>query len=318
MEGDYSMATRKKESVWEHRRKLALKAQERARKLILELQNQGYEVRSTLIDLVNRPLRSRYTEKQLKTYLSLTHASAIKSAAKSASGIAASRRKGIVKVPQLTIQKHMNVMNVPRYQEQIDVRVGHEQEDLARAFYKHMKFTMNVHPSQDADLILWRTFKLLKQVGLMSKTAKLRQGELQKYINSISEKDFVIAYVDYAERGSQELKDLTTLRNIYYGMGRSSIQAYASYRDLAFEQAKKTFGQNFNISADRVDKIYEFFKNSKSWNDFHKNYLDSDQVDFTDAVEEIVNSADKYGLTTIDTILANANSLDDVLKKIRR
>ena len=133
-----------KETVWEHRRKLAERAQVRAINLILDLQQQGYEVRSTLIDLVNRPLRSRYTEKQLKTYLSLTNASAIKSAAKSASGITASRRKGIVRVPQLTIQKHINIRNVPRYQEQIDVRVGREQEDLARAFYKHMKFSYHL------------------------------------------------------------------------------------------------------------------------------------------------------------------------------
>lgn len=308
----------RKESVWEHRRKIAERAQIRARKLISELQNQGYEVRSTLVDLVNRPLRSRYTEKQLKTYLSLTHASAIKSAAKSASGIAASRRKGIIKVPQLTIQKHMNIKSVPRYQEQIDVRVGREQEDLARAFYKHMKFTMNVHPSQDADLVLWRTFKLLKQIGLASKSTKLRQGELQKYINSISEKDFVRAYVDYAERGAQELSDLSTLRKIFYGMGRSSEQAYESYRQLAFEQAKITFGKNFNLGADDVDKIYNFFSNSKSWNEFKKRLLDSEQEDFGDIVEEIVDAVDEKGLATIDSILSTSTSLDEMLKKIRR
>lgn len=297
---------------WEKNLQKVQRAQARGLKLVEELERQGFKVSQYTKELLNRPLRSRYTEKQMKTYLGLASAQSIKSSAKSASGFKASQRVGTIKnVTQSAYVKHQAIKK-PRFQEKIAVRLGHETEDLARAFYKQAKYAINKHPSRELDTTLWRMFKILKTEGLVSKSARLRRGELQKYFNSISEKDFVNAYVS-----SKQSQNLEALRNIFYMQGRSSKEAYDASRDIAFEEAKRTFASNYNLSKDKVDAIYEFFKYSKSWNDFMKMYLDSNQENFSDYVEEIAEASEKKGVTEIDTILSSGKTLDEILSEIR-
>lgn len=301
---------------WKRNYNTVKKAQERAKNLIKDLTEEGYIVRPSLIEFVKRPLKSRYTEKQVKTYLGLTNKLRIKSAARSAlTDIKASQTK-MKEVNVGSFVGHADV-EIPRYQQKIPVRKGHEKEDLAKGYYRSMKFALSKHPNQDVDLIIWRAFHELKKVGLKSDKYKLKQGKMLKYVKSISEKDFVESYMKYVDLNKTAESDMGKMRHIFYAMGRGSEQAYKNYRDIAFEQAKMTFGEDFNRSywtIEEIDKLYDFFKHSTVWSDFKKSYFDSDQPNADDQLRQIANS-DK-SISELDDLMLKSDSLAELLNNI--
>lgn len=300
-------------SKWERSLRSVQAAQERAKNLISELERQGYQVRQSLKDLVYRPIKGRYTQSEAQNYRNLLQANRIRAAAKTRSGRKASQ-KGNYDVTQIPTFKHANISG-PRYQEVINVRRGHETEDLARQFFKNLKYAMNKHPSQETDLVAWRVMKTLRKEGLINKNIKLKQGQLQKYINSLKQDDFVDAYVKSA---SKNIDDIESLRETFYGLGRGSRAAYENYRDLAYEQAKLTFGNNFKINRADIDKLYNFFSSSKAWNTFKKKFNPSEEEEADTFFTALAEATDKYNVTQLDSIFSQSNSADDVLKMIGR
>lgn len=301
---------------WERNYNTVKKAQERAKNLIEDLTEDGYIVRSSLIEFVERPLKSRYTEKQVKTYLGLTNKLRIKSAAISELTDIKASQRNIKEVNVGSFVGHADV-EIPRYQQKIHVRKEHEKEDLAKGYYRSMKFALSKHPNKDIDLIIWRAFHELKKVGLKSDKYKLKQGEMLKYVKSISEKDFIESYIKYVDLNKTAESDMGKMRHIFYAMGRGSEQAYKNYRDIAFEQAKLTFGEDFNRSdwtIKEIDKLYDFFKNSTVWSNFKKSYFDSDQDDANDQLRQIANS--NKSISELDDLMLKSDSLSELLNNI--
>ena len=109
------------------------------------------------------------------------------------------------------------------------------------------------------------------------------------------------------------------MRHIFYAMGRGSEQAYENYRDIAFEQAKMTFGNDINRTdwtVKEIDKLYDFFKNSTVWAEFKKSYFDSDQTNANDQLRQIANS--KKSISEIDEQMLKVSEIDEQMLKADR
>ena len=137
---------------------------------------------------------------------------------------------------------------------------------------------------------------------------------MDKFLKGIDKEDFINAYIGVMQ-GNDIIKknEIKGLQNAFYGMGKSSKEAYDAATDINFEQAKITFGENNNWNKDDVDKLYNFFRNSTAWRDFQKQMKDSDQ--FEELFDEISNSS--LSIQQIDTILMRYKTVDEVLKEMR-
>lgn len=307
----------RKLTKWDKNRLKVEKAQQRAQKLYFELTYEGYEVRSSLKELIFKPLKqTRFTSKQVDTYLSLVSTRAIKSAARK-NGVKASSRKAkaqknndIVYKVQRPVLQNLEYQK-SQYREVIPVRSGHENEDLARALYNNIKWAMSEHPRGFIDAALYRLFSDLEKVGLKSKVF-LTQKNTAEYINSLNVDDFVKAYLKYQSRGKEEAKELSDISDRFYESGRSSQKAYEHYRDSSFEKAKQTFMDNHNeFTKEEVDKLYDFFKNSVAWSHYQKIWMDSDNVD---TFNEIIDAVDRKGNVAADARLLLKD--DEIYKMI--
>lgn len=307
----------KKKNQWEKNWEKVNRARERAQKLYFELLYEGYKIRPSLKDLIFKPLKNtRYTSKEVKTYLSLVSTQAIKAAAKK-DGVKASSRKAKEQKNDNIVYKVQRpiLQNLPyqkdQYREVIPVRKGHEEEDLARGLFKNIKWAMSEHPRGFIDTSMFRLFQDLEKEGLKSNVF-LTQKKTSEYINSLNEDEFVKAYLKYQSRGQEEAKELSDISDRFYESGRSSEDAYEHYRDSSFEKAKQTFMDNHSeFTKEEVDKLYDFFKNSVAWSHYQKIWQDSDNVD---TFRELLDVIDRKG-----NIVADARLLlkdDDIYKML--
>lgn len=301
----------KKKTKWQRNYESVVRAQNRAKSLIAELNAQGLQVSEYLKELVNRPLKStRYTSKEARNYINLTRSDVIRANSKRESKKLAKSNTNKNYYTAIPYQGHQNIRNRYRYSEKIEYNPQTMYEDIAREYLKHMNYSIN-HASQDLARNLWRTFKIM---GVKSKY-KLNLKSMDKFLKGVDEGDFINAYIRVMQ-GNDMIKknELKGLQNAFYGMGKSSKEAYDAATDINFEQAKITFGENNNNwNKDDVDKLYNFFKNSTAWRDFQKQMKDSDQ--FEELFDEISNSS--LSIQQIDIILMRYKTVDEVLKEMR-
>lgn len=300
---------KKKKSIWQRNYENVVRAQNRAKSVIAELEAQGQHVSEYLKELVNRQLKStRYTSKEARTYINLVRSDVIRASAKRESRRQAKAQNNYYLATPY--QKHQPIKNRVRYQEKIPYRIGHEHEDVAKAYFEHMKYAIT-KPTSDLARNIWRTFKTLNIKG----KNKLKIPEMDKFLDGIQEEDFINAYVSVM-KGTDAMRknDLKALQNAFYGMGRSSSEAFDAAKEIEFEQSKRTFGKNHGWNKEDVDKLYNFFKNSKAWRDFQKLYKDSEQ--FEELFDEINNS--ELSIQQIDRILMTHHNIDDVLNELKK
>ena len=297
----------KKKNQWDKNWEKVNRARERALNLFFELSYEGYEIRPSLRALIFKPLKNtRYTSKEVKTYLSLVSTQAIKAAAKK-DGVKASSRKAketkrnsnIVYKVQRPILQNLTYQK-EQYREVIPVRKGHEEEDLARGLFKNIKWAMNEHPRGFIDASLFKLFMNLEKEGLKSNVF-LTQKKTRDYINSLNEDDFVKAYLKYQKEGEEEAKELSDISDRFYESGRSSEAAYEHYKESSFEKAKQTFMNRFDgFTREDVDILYDYFKNSIAWTQYQKVWDDSDNVD---TFREIIDAVKRKGNVAADARL---------------
>ena len=311
------MKKHNKFTKWYKNRIKVEQAQEKAQKLYFELTYEGYEVRSSLKELIFKPLKTtRYTSKQVDTYLSLVSTRAIKSASQK-NGVKASSRKAkaqksdnIVYKVQRPILQNFEYQK-SQFREVIPVRKGHDNEDLARALYNNIKWAMSEHPRGFIDTALFRLFQDLEKEGLKSNVF-LTQKKTSEYINSLNEDEFVKAYLKYQSRGKEEAKELSDISDRFYESGRSSEAAYEHYKNSSFEKAKQTFMGRFDgFTREDVDVLYDYFKNSIVWTQYQKVWDDSDNVD---TFREIIDAVKRKGNVAADARLLLKDN--DIYKKI--
>lgn len=298
----------KKKTKWQRNYENVVRAQNRAKTLIAELNSQGLRVSDYLMELVNKPLKTtRYTSKEAKNYINLTRSDVIRANAKREVKKISKLQANKNYYTPIPYQAHQNIKNRIRYSEKIEYNPKTMYEDIAKAYFEHMKYAIT-KPSQDLARNLWRTFKTLDIKG------KIKIAQMDKFIEGINEEDFINAYVSVMQ-GTDAMKknDLKALQNAFYGMGKSSKAAYDAATDINFEQAKITFGKNTDWDKENIDKLYNFFKNSTAWRDFQKILKDSDQME--ELFDEI--SETDLSIQQIDRILMSHKTVDDVLKEIR-
>ena len=302
----------KKKSKWQRNYESVVRAQNRAKSVIAELNAQGLQVSDYLAALVNKSLKTtRYTSKEARNYINLVRSDVIRANAKRETKKENIRQaKNQINYYIMTpYQLHQNITNRVRYSEKIAYNMNTMNKDIAKAYFEHIKYSIT-KPSQDLARNLWRTFKLMNIKG----KNKLKISTMDKFLDDVNEEDFINAYVSIVQ-GTDNIKknELKALQNAFYGMGKSSKAAYDAASDINFEQAKKTFGKNHKWNKEDTDKLYNFFKSSKAWKDFQNNLIDSDQVK---VLFYEINDTD-LSIAEIDRILMKYNNVDDVLTEVR-
>ena len=301
----------KKKTKWQRNYESVVRAQNRAKSIIAELSIQGQHVSKYLMELVNKPLKTtRYSTKEARNYINLLRSDVIRANAKREA-----KRKVKANVQEnyystTPYQKYQLIKNRVRFKEKIAYSPDTMYEDIAKAYFEHIKYSIT-KPSQDLARNLWRTFKTLNIKG----KNKLKIAEMDKFLEGIQEEDFINSYASIM-KGTDTMRknNLKALQNAFYGMGRSSSEAFEAAKEIQFEQAKITFGKNHGWYKEDVDKLYNFFKNSKAWKDYQKIYKDSEQL------EELFDEINDTGLSIeqIDRILMGHNNVDNVLKEMER
>ena len=302
----------KKKSKWQRNYESVVRAQNRAKSVIAELNAQGLQVSDYLAALVNKSLKTtRYTSEEARNYINLVRSDVIRANAKRETKKENIRQaKNQINYYIMTpYQLHQNITNRVRYSEKIAYNMNTMNKDIAKAYFEHIKYSIT-KPSQDLARNLWRTFKLMNIKG----KNKLKISTMDKFLDDVNEEDFINAYVSIVQ-GTDNIKknELKALQNAFYGMGKSSKAAYDAASDINFEQAKKTFGKNHKWNKEDTDKLYNFFKSSKAWKDFQNNLIDSDQVK---VLFYEINDTD-LSIAEIDRILMKYNNVDDVLTEVR-
>ena len=300
----------KKKTKWQRNYESVVRAQNRAKSLIAELNAQGLQVSEYLKELVNRPLKStRYTSKEARNYINLVRSDVIRASAKRETKRQTKAKSQVNYYMATPYQKYQPVKNRTRFQEKIAYSPSTMHEDIAKAYFEHIKYSIT-KPTADLARNIWRTFKTLNLKG----KNKLKIAEMDKFLEGIQEEDFINAYVSVM-KGTDTMRknDLKALQNAFYGMGRSSSEAFEAAKEILFEQSKRTFGNNHGWNKEDVDKLYNFFKNSKVWKDYQKMYKDSDQ--FEELFDEISDT--NLSIQQIDRILMGHNNVDDVLNEMR-
>ena len=302
----------KKKSKWQRNYESVVRAQNRAKSVIAELELQDQHVSVYLNNLVNKPLkRTRYTSKEARNYINLVRSDVIRADAKrqTKNEIRRQAKNHTNYYIATPYQAHQNIKNRVRYREKIAYNPNTMDKDIAKAYFEHMKYSIK-KPSHDLARNLWRTFKILNLKG----KNKLKISSMDKFLEGIQEEDFINAYVSVMQ-GADIMKknNLKSLQNTFYGMGKSSKAAYDAASDINFEQAKETFGKNHKWNKEDTDKLYNFFKNSTAWRNFQKQMKDSDQ--FEELFDEISNSS--VSIQQIDRILMSYKTIDEVLEEMR-
>lgn len=301
---------KKNKTKWQRNYENVVRAQNRAKSIIAELTAQGQDVSEHLIALVNKPLRTtRYTSKEARNYINLVRSDVIRASAKREAKRQAKAKAQVNYYMATPYQKHQPVKNRTRFQEKIAYSPSTMHEDIAKAYFEHMKYAIT-KPTADLARNIWRTFKTLNIKG----KNKLKIAEMDKFLEGIQEEDFINAYVSVM-KGTDTMRknDLKALQNAFYGMGRSSPEAFEAAKEIQFEQSKRTFGKNHGWNNEDVDKLYNFFENSKVWKDYQKMYKDSDQ--FEELFDEISDT--NLSIQQLDRMLMRHNNVDDVLAEMR-
>lgn len=300
----------KKKSKWQRNYESVVRAQNRAKTLIAELDAQGQHVSEYLTDFVNKSLkRTRYTSKEAKNYINLVRSDVIRASAKREAKRKTKAKTQVNYYVATPYQKYQLIKNRIRFNEKIPYNPNTMYEDIAKAYFEHMKYAIT-RPSQDLARNMWRTFKVLNIKG----KNKLKIAEMDKFLEGIQEEDFINAYASVMKcTDTMKKNNLKALQNAFYGMGRSSSEAFEAAKEIQFEQSKRTFGNNHGWNKEDVDKLYNFFKNSRAWKDYQKMYKDSEQ--FEELFDEISDT--NLSIEQLDRILMGHNNVDDVLSEMR-
>lgn len=300
----------KKKTKWQRNYESVVRAQNRAKSIIAELNAQGQDISEYLMALVNKPLKTtRYTGKEAKNYINLVRSDVIKANAKREAKRKAKANAQANYYIATPYQRYRLINNRLRFKEKISYNPSTMHEDIAKAYFEHIKYSIT-KPTEDLARNIWRTFKTLNIKG----KNKLKIAEMDKFLEGIQEEDFINAYASVM-KGTDTIRknNLKALQNAFYGMGRSSEEAFEAAQEIQFEQAKLTFGNNHGWNKEDVDKLYNFFKNSKVWKDYQKMYKDSDQ--FEELFDEISDTG--LSIQQLDRILMRHNNVDDVLEEMR-
>ena len=111
----------KKKTKWQRNYESVVRAQNRAKSLIAELNAQGLQVSDYLKELVNRPLKStRYTSKEARNYINLTRSDVIRANSKRESKKLAKSNTNKHYYTAIPYQGHQNIRNRYRYSEKIE------------------------------------------------------------------------------------------------------------------------------------------------------------------------------------------------------
>lgn len=288
----------KKKSQWERNYDNIVRAQERAKVLIKDLELNGLEVRGELKRLAEKPLtKSRYTKKQATNIVNLLKSNSIKSQAKPTK----------TTINMGSYYAHANIKNVPRFNESISVRKGHEAEDLAKHVMKSMKYNLTHRPSRDTGRAVGN---ILKSLGYKSKI-----GNELEALKKLDMKDFTKNFVDKYESNPSEIYDRI---NIFYRLGKSSPDAFKAKQKIDLAQSKNVFGQNTNMPSGSIDQLYDFFENSRVWSVFRKTYRPSDDMDVYDNLEKLSGLLVDKTVTVgeVDNLLMSNSDFGKVIEKL--
>ena len=156
---------KKNKTKWQRNYENVVRAQNRAKSIIAELTAQGQDVSEYLIALVNKPLKtSRYTSKEARNYINLVRSDVIRASAKREAKRQSKAKAQVNYYMATPYQKYQPVKNRTRYQEKIAYSPSTMHEDIAKAYFEHIKYSIT-KPTADLARNIWRTFKTLNIKG---------------------------------------------------------------------------------------------------------------------------------------------------------
>lgn len=258
----------KKKSQWEKNYKAVERARNNALKRIDELEKEGYKVSKNVKEAVMRDVSNRrWKRSEVEKYRKVTaNVSRIKSYAekkityKAAAGVErtfikkASEKTNIKQARQFTRDLQKNAMNLNRGSAKlISMLFG----QFGTALGIKSKFPL-----------LSRKFMDIANVGNILKGADT--SELSKIVSTIMGSKYGDTFVEaiYATPFLEESKKIIKAEQV--------------------KQAKKTFGESFNIDGDTVDIIFDFF-DSDVWHKYRNakySYYNEEEVrDFVESVD---------------------------------
>ena len=110
----------KKKTKWQRNYESVVRAQNRAKSVIAELNKSGYEVSEYLMSLVNKSLKTtRYNTKQARNYINLLRSDVIRANAKREAKRKAKANTQVNYYVATSYQAHQNITNRIRYSEKI-------------------------------------------------------------------------------------------------------------------------------------------------------------------------------------------------------
>ena len=125
----------KKKSKWQRNYESVVRAQNRAKSVIAELNSNGLEVSEYLMQLVNKPLkRTRYSSKEAKNYINLVRSDVIRANAKREAKRKTMANTQINYYVATPYQKYQLVKNRVRFKEKIAYSPSTMHEDIAKAY----------------------------------------------------------------------------------------------------------------------------------------------------------------------------------------
>ena len=259
--------SKKKMTQWEKNLKAVERAQKNALKRIDELEKRGYKVSKNIKKAVEKDVtKKRWTSAEVEKYRKVTaNTSRIKSYAekktvyKAAAGVErvfikkASEKTNIKQARHFTRDLKKNAMNLNR-----------GSAKLISMLFGQFGSALGI---KSDFALLSRKFSDIANVGKILKGAKT--SELTKIVSAIMGSEYGDAFVKaiYATPFLEESK-----KNI---------------KAEQVKQAKKTFGENFDVDEDTVNVIYDFF-DSDIWQKY-KSAKNSyyDELDLAELVESV-------------------------------
>lgn len=268
--------SKKKITQWEKNQKAVERARNNALKRIDELEKQGYKVSKNVKKAVERDVSNkRWSRADVEKYRKVTaNVSRIKSYAekkityKAAAGVErtftkkASELTNIKQAKQFTSDLQKNAMNLNRGSAKlVSMLFG----QFGAALGIKSKFPL-----------LSRKFMDIANVGNILKGAKT--SELTKIVSTIMGSEYGDTFVEsiYATPFLEESKK--------------------KIKEEQVKQAKKTFGQNFDIGDDTVDIMMDFF-DSDAWQKYRNakySYYNEEEL------RDFVQSIDRGEITSDD------------------
>lgn len=257
-----------------------------AQKAIAKAEKLGKTVPEYIRKMVSTPIKARYSKREvegLKYHLDSRH-------------IAAEARKSKV-LTFTTNEGGTHELRVRATQKEFPKKLGEE-------VYKGVKYALEHHPSRDFDIELR---KFLSFLGYNVKLLKWHSLNPNNFINTFKEikmDDFVRKFINKYD--DDETSYFYAGVEALVGSGRFSEEEYKKYEEFANEKAMASFANNLNITPERAQTIYDFFKKSSVWNTYRKNFNPSDDISMETLLGDIEEALDSgINVSDIDEIIDN-------------